>query len=142
MPMSLVLPFMGPYGRGTTPAISLMEAVHGSRHAQATDLGPPSWKQNTEECKTPRSRICNTMRAFREGFLLSAAALAHRTRAGVRVVRHVCSRSLEALHAAVARRNMCSGAWRINPHTEADQECLHSKFSQNSTVAEGHGGAS
>jgi hypothetical protein len=54
------------------------------------------------------------------------------------VVRHVCSRSLEALHATVARRNMRSGSWQINPHTEADQECSHSKFSQNATVAFGH----
>jgi hypothetical protein len=79
-------------------------------------------------------------KAFREGFPLSAAALAHRTQAGVRVVRHVCSRSLEALHATVARRNMCSGAWQINPHTEADPECSHSKFSQNAIVAFGRGG--
>jgi hypothetical protein len=81
------------------------------------------------------------MKAFPEGFPLAAAAFAHRTQAGVRVVRHVCSRSLEALHAAVARGNMCSGAWQINPHTEADRECSHSKFSQNITVAKGHGGS-
>jgi hypothetical protein len=84
----------------------------------------------------------HTIKTFREGFSLSAVAFAHRTQAGVRVVRHVRSRSLEASHATVARRNMCSEAWQINPHLEADQECLHSKFSQNATVAKGHGEAS
>lgn len=135
--MPSVLPFRRPSGRGTTPAIPSWKPSF-----TRSDLGPPSWKQNAEECETLKERMGNTMKAFRKGVSLSAAALAHRTRAGVRVVRHVCSRSLEALHAPVARTNVRSEAWQVNPHTEADQERFHSKFSRNATVAKGHGGPS